>query len=626
VYTLARLMLLMTVGLFAYTTGAAALLFILQQVPPEKHEMVFGALIGCVIVVLMRKKVRRIFSAMGTAAWASWHELDKAGMLNARTGLILGRTPADGTPLGSAVKALINARLGVKDACRAFFDNLNPRKRKQGQLVRLPQAVHTSIYAPTGGGKGVSCIVPFLLSCQDSCIIADGKDGELARLTAAARRRMGHQVILLDPTKVVTQRPDTLNILDFIDRNSPQAINEAAAVANSLVVRTGEEREPHWLDKAEAFLTALIALTVWHGQREQGSRSLLRVAEIASNPAALRDALKLMQAQPAIWNGSLARMGGMLSHSVADEFSSTLSTVGRFIGFMNSPSAAESLRSSSFDLSKLRKGRMSIYLIQKAADTRTGSPLLRLWLNACIREVMKGGLNQKHRVQAVIDEAGSVGKMDSISDVLNVGRGFGLRLQLYYQDIGQLKRNWENPQGVLANTTQIFFGVNDKDTAEYVSARLGPETILVEDGSSNNGWSTSTSTSTGTSSTNFQSSTSTSGGSSNSWKQHSRELLKLDEVIALNPRTAITLTPGVRPIWTQLIRWYEEPALFKRHGFLTRQIAAVWTLLISALLLFMAAVLAATLTSELNGVLEQQQQTQPMPAATYQPQPWLTPR
>jgi type IV secretory pathway TraG/TraD family ATPase VirD4 len=112
-----------------------------------------------------------------------------------------------------------------------------------------------------------------------------------------------------------------------------------------------------------------------------------------SNPAALKDALTLMQQHPDIWSGSLARKGGMLSHSAGEELGSTMSTVGRFISFMNTPSVAESLRSSSFDLSRLRRGRMTIYMIQRAADTRTGSPLLRLWLNACIREVMKGGLS-----------------------------------------------------------------------------------------------------------------------------------------------------------------------------------------------------------------------------------------
>jgi len=302
-------------------------------------------------------------------------------------------------------------------------------------------------------------------------------------------------------------------------------------------------------------------------------------------------------------------MGGMLSHSVGEELSSTLSTVGRFISFMNDPSVAASLKSSSFDLAKLRKPneKISIYLIQRAADSRTAAPLLRLWLNACIREVMKGGLRHEgSKVHAIVDEANLIGRMDCFADVLNVGRGFSLHLQLYYQDIGQLKRCWENPQGVLANTTQIFFGVNDKDTAEYVSARLGPETIVVDSGGRNSGWSRNSGTSSGSSHSQSTGS-SYSGGASSSWQQQSRELLKPAEVAALDPRIAITLTPGVRPIWTRLVRYYEEKLLFGPRGWLGRMAAAVRTLLASMALLAFAVVTAAAVSSEFNEALARQE-------------------
>ena len=48
----------------------------------------------------------------------------------------------------------------------------------------------------------------------------------------------------------------------------------------------------------------------------------------------------------------------------------------------------------------------------------------------------------------------------------------------------------------------------------------------------------------------------------------SRKLLKPEELLQLSPRTAITLTPGVKPVMTTLLRYYEEPWLFHRHGWL----------------------------------------------------------
>ena len=65
--------------------------------------------------------------------------------------------------------------------------------------------------------------------------------------------------------------------------------------------------------------------------------------------------------------------------------------------------------------------------------------------------------------------------MVQINDILSLGRGYGIRMQLYYQDCGQLLKCWPDgaDQTLLANTTQVFFGVNDQQTAEYVSSRPG---------------------------------------------------------------------------------------------------------------------------------------------------------
>ena len=86
--------------------------------------------------------------------------------------------------------------------------------------MRLSRSVHSAVFAPTGVGKGVSCVIPFLLDCPESCVVVDFK-GELARATMARRRRMGHRIVLLDPYRMVTNNPDSLNPLDFISKDSP---------------------------------------------------------------------------------------------------------------------------------------------------------------------------------------------------------------------------------------------------------------------------------------------------------------------------------------------------------------------------------------------------------------------
>jgi type IV secretion system protein VirD4 len=153
-----------------------------------------------------------------------------------------------------------------------------------------------------------------------------------------------------------------------------------------------------------------------------------------------------------------------------------------------------------------------------------------------------------------LDEAASLGHLDCLDDALVLGRGYGIRTQWYLQSMAQLKKCFPDGQDqtLLSNTTQVFFGVNDYPTAEYVANRLGESTLLVESGGTSTGRSRQLPDYGGHASTSY------SVNSSTNWQQHGRKLLKPEEVLALDERTAITFTPGIRPIRTTLVRYYEK--------------------------------------------------------------------
>lgn len=280
------------------------------------------------------------------------------------------------------IGALFNPRLGAREACERFWS-----KRS---LVRLPSAVHTMVVGPTGAGKGVSLVVPFLQTCDESCVVVDFK-GELARLTERQRRKMGHQTVLVDPYRKVTENPDTFSPLDFIEKDCPLAIDECNDLAEALVVRTGQEHEPHWNDSAEAYIAAVIAVTVGYGVREKGTRSLQTVREILSSPPRLETAIKLM-AESDLWGGLLAQMGGQLTHFVDKEKSSVLSSAMRHLRFLGTVAVAESTQRSSFDPARLRHGGMTIYLILPPEHMHAQAGLLRMWVSSLLRACVRGGL------------------------------------------------------------------------------------------------------------------------------------------------------------------------------------------------------------------------------------------
>ena len=198
---------------------------------------------------------------------------------------------------------------------------------------------------------------------------------------------------------------------------------------------------------------------------------------------------------------------------------------------------------------------MTVYLILPPEHMRSQSALLRMWIGSLLRTVVRGGLQEENKVHFVLDEAASLGHMEALDDAVDKYRAYGVRLVFIIQSFGQLKKCFRKGKTkLLSNVSQVFVGVNDLPTAEYVSNRLGEETIVFASGG----------TSTGTSrrsSANGQGSFSTSSNQNDNWSQHARKLLKPEEVLAVRLRTAITFTPGVPPVRTTLVRYYEESNL-----------------------------------------------------------------
>jgi type IV secretion system protein VirD4 len=531
-----------------------------------------------VVICLYRK--RGYFDSFGTARWADINDL--RGMVDGGNGLIIGQVEDTPGPIAAA-KALFDSSVPSDVAVERFFRCGKPPLR----TVRLNNAVHTAAFIPTGGGKGVSLVLPHLLTCPDSMIVLDYK-GENARITSPARQKMSHKIVLLDPFKSVTQTPDTLNPLDFIDTNSPTVLDEIRSLANALVIRTGQEKEAHWNDSAEIWITAMIATVVAFA--EPKDRSLQTVRTLLTDPKKMEASIRLM-CESTVWGGLLSRLGHQLTHFKDRELSSTLTTTNRHLRFLDTPATFESTKSSSFNPAELLDGKMTCFLIVPPELMTANTALLRMWIVTLLRAVVSGGLQEERKVHFILDEAASLGHMDVIDDAVDKFRGYGARLFFLFQSLGQTKKCFPEgqEQTLLSNVTQIFAGVNDNETAKYVSERLGKETIVISSG----GTSSSTSQQN---SQQGQSSWSYSTTSNDNWQQSGRELLQPSEVMNLPGRIAIIFTPGVPPIWTTMVRYYESA--FSKSS--SRLWPAVKAFSRAAIFLAIIGVFAVLLTEAVN--------------------------
>ena len=231
---------------------------------------------------------------------------------------------------------------------------------------------------------------------------------------------------------------------------------------------------------------------------------------------------------------------------------------------------------------------MTVYLILPPEHTRAASPLLRVWIGSLLRAVVRGGLQERSLVNFVLDESSTIGHLESLDDAIDKYRAYSVRLHFYFQSLGQLKKCFPDGGDItfLSNVSQVFFGVNDLQTAEYVSNRLGERTIVIRSGG----------TGTGTSHQNSvkgDSSYSSSSNENDNWGQHGRKLLRPEEILALSERSAITFTPGVPPIFTRLIRYYEVSQLLRQPGRWDRFKSMTHVVLTSVSLLFCAVSLGS---------------------------------
>jgi len=298
--------------------------------------------------------------------------------------------------------------------------------------------------------------------------------------------------------------------------------------------------------------------------------------------------IRLMCESGNAWSGMLARMGHQLTRFQGNELASCLTTVSRFLKFLDTIAVADNTNASTFDPADLVKRKTTVYLVLPPEHVRAQQALLRLWIGTMLRAVVKGGLQERNLVHFVLDESATLGHMEAIDDAVDKYRGYGVRLQFYYQSVGQVKKCFPEgqEQTLLSNVSQIFFGVNDKDTAQYVSDRLGEETIIVTSGGTSSG-TTRQEPMVG------QSTISHSTQRSDNWAQQARRLLKPEEVAGLPTRVAITFTPGVPPVRTTLIRYYEEK--------LPTAVALLW----EKVVIFARSVMFLVISLGLAGMVEE---------------------
>lgn len=476
-------------------------------------------------------------------------------------------------------------REGYEQATSGMFDGLvsllvgngggrGGNSYQEGQYLGWAGDGHILTVAPTRSGKGIGLVIPNLLHYPGSVLVVDPK-GENYAVTHRYREEvLGQQIVCLDPFHIVLGKDevsDSINPFDgivdykkptstYLTQN-PELLDEANMIADALIMRGPEEKDPHWNDKCRTLLKGLI-LAVMCGYGPNKRRHLSEVrALLTLGVKGFCDLLADLELDKRAASGLLSRASLEIQSMGSEELKNVISFALKHTEFLDTPLIEECLgdrRQSykgTYDLRDLKVyGGVSIYMVLPPHYLTRYVRLFRLWITMAMASMTRTSKKPADgcSVLFMLDEMAQLGTMEMMRQAVSLLAGYGMSVWMIWQDLSQLKALYEHdwPSFIANAKIQQFFGINDHETAKYISEMLGTATIEVS--------SSSESSSRSKENMSLFKATNTTNRSE-SFSEKERNLLSPDEVRRLNREAMLMFVQGIPPILAERISYFKDP-------------------------------------------------------------------
>jgi len=412
--------------------------------------------------------------------------------------------------------------------------------RFKGRLLRYRTDKHLLTLAPNRAGKGVSSLIPNLLSYPGSMVVIDPK-GENTAITARHRRDMGQTVHVIDPWGITGIQTSRFNPLLWLDPSGPDLIEDVMLLADTQVVASDGKDDVFWTPETIALLAGFMLHIVTTEPRERRHFGTLREF-VTFGEAEFDWLIDDMRANQGA-HGLVARAANRLMQKSKRERSAVISSAQAQTHILDSPRMVDALAASDFDLRNLKRGAMTLYLVLPADRLVTHGRWLRLMISLCLATLTRDRMPPPHPVLFMLDEFAALGRLQAVETAMGLLAGYGVQLWPVLQDLAQLEDLYPSRwRSFLANAGAIqAFGVNDHGTAEYLSSLLGTRTATVRQR-----------TRPGSSARNER------RGQNESFSVVSRPLLMPHEILLMPPDKQLLLLQGQPPILADKLRYYAD--------------------------------------------------------------------
>jgi type IV secretion system protein VirD4 len=432
-------------------------LYILAQqdsVLYERWWWLFGILHGTLAIISLIgwQRLRLVKQgALGNAAFANPLDISRAGLWQSQ-GLVLGRA--------------------------------------YGQVIRRGGFEPALICAPTGSGKTAAIAVPNLIEWRGSLVINDLK-GELYRLTAHYRKKLGQSVLLWDPAQR-TGHTQSYNPLACVSDCHKERYRDIWLIAECLIGESATN-DTFWIDASRDLFTAF-AFYLFETQAQ--TPTIAQIHDLAKH----ENLIEWIEQHIAPNTFSAPCISQTLLPLIEMDhrtYSNLMSDFRRRLSLWGDPLIRHSTSAHEIDVRRLRQAPISLYVHITENDMGRLSKLLTLFWSQFINAMCdkEPNLSQEpYPVLALLDEFGNLGKIDKLAKGVSFLRSYRLLCVFIIQYHKQLIHTYGPHHGFLNCKTKLIGNLGELEDAKYYADLLGQKTIHVKQTSrSSSGLSSQTS-------------------------------------------------------------------------------------------------------------------------------------
>lgn len=333
--------------------------------------------------------------------------------------------------------------------------------RQTSNLIMAPPEKHLITIAPTGAGKFRSVLAPELLTYPGPIVCVDIK-GEAYAVTARRRRELGQRVVRLDPFEVVGPSSDSLNFFDLFRLPNADLETEAQMISSILAGGASLAKDPFWDLSAGGLVAGLIVYLAHHRDKAhqvlKSLRELIYADDTDHRLANLLDTYKSMHPM------AYGEIAAYLMHPERDTRPSVLSTVRSYFKALFSQRVEATFAESTFSLVDITNSEpISIYLILPPNKLQSHNRLIRLWVTVLMSAITCRRHIPEWPTLFLIDEAAQLGHFAPLVQSITLGRGYGVRVHSFWQDLSQLMTHYPTEWRTIINNCGVkqVFGRTD---------------------------------------------------------------------------------------------------------------------------------------------------------------------